>query len=216
MVLAAGASRDLIAGQALERREPDLRERLDRRAPRVQLRRVAGRPHPAVVTKLRVDPVLGAEASDGKDRLLGLAQQAAAFLTAAHGEQCQCLRHPCHDEPAVAAARATAADVGLDDGDVGAGLELLDPQRAPEPGESATDDAHVRAPIRVQRPEIAVLARQCLLEPEALRDAASVCHVARAGKDRMGRRRLEAIMIARAFTRRNARAHRARRLGEHY
>jgi hypothetical protein len=98
-----------------------------------------------------VDAVLGAERLDAVDGLLGRARDPHALLLAARLDERPELRPPGREEAAVPPAGPAAADVGLDDGDVAAGLELLDPKRRPKACVAAADDADVGRDVPLER-----------------------------------------------------------------
>ena len=106
---------------------------LDRRLPDPDLCRGGRHPEPPAAAEVGVDVVLGAERLDAVDGLLGGPRDPHALLLAARLDQRPELRPPGRQEAAVSPAGTGAADVGLDDGDVAAGLELLDPKRGPRP-----------------------------------------------------------------------------------
>src|SRR5205085_2587439 len=76
------------------------------------------------------------------------------------------LRPPAEDEAAVAAARAAAADVGLDQRDVDRRVELLQAERRPEAGEAAADDADVGALVALEAWRV-LLPGESLFQPQA-------------------------------------------------
>src|SRR5664279_73607 len=120
----------------------------------------------AAAVVVRVDPVLGAEGADLADRLLrGLRDRERPVAAAELHERAE-LGPPGEREPAVAPARATAADVLLEHDDVARGLALLDADGRPEPGVAAAHDGDVCAGRAFERRGRDVGRRDRLVEPE--------------------------------------------------
>src|SRR5207249_2462167 len=110
--------------------------------------------------------VIAAERADLVDGLGRGAREPQRLLAAAYLLERPELRPPAEDEAAVAAARAAAADVGLDDRDVQRRIVLLQAERGPETGIAAAHDADVGALLALE-PGSVLSPGQRLLEPEA-------------------------------------------------
>ncbi len=146
---------DAARGERVEHR----RERADLRTRRRGVQR-------AVEPQLGIDGVRAAEIGDVLHGRFGGLHEPDRLGFAEQPPQRQELRGPREQAAAVAAARAGAAQVGLDDRDVERGVLLLRLDRGPEPGEAAADDAHVGLRRTLQRGgEIAVV-EQRLFDPE--------------------------------------------------
>ena len=158
--------RDLRVVPALERGDLIFADGVERALPGAALTFAGGGPQPAVAAILRVDPVVGAEAPDGAHRVGRRLGEAHRFLAAADLLQGLELRPPAQHEAAVAPARAGAADVLLDQHHVRGGLQLLEPQRGPEAGEAAADDADIGCRVAFQRRRRGAVV-ECLAEPVA-------------------------------------------------
>ena len=154
----------------------------DRRLPHTDLGRGGRDPEPPAAAEVGVDAVLGAERLDAVDGLLGGPRDPHALLLAARLDQRPELRPPGRQEAAVSPAGTGAADVGLDDGDVAAGLELLDPKRGPETRVAAADDADVGRLLAFQRSRRpSVVDGERLLEPERTVHGRGFLHSGRFG-----------------------------------
>jgi hypothetical protein len=114
---------------------------------------------------VRVDAVRDAEGPDLVDRGLGPLRDANRALDTAQRRERRQLRPPRQYEPAVAPGGAATADVLLQDRDVAAGIEALDPERRPEPDVPAADDRNVRAGVALDGRRVRRVAGD-LLEPE--------------------------------------------------
>ena len=136
--------------------------------PRPDLSRAGRRPEPPPVVVVGVDSVGLAELADLGDAIRRRLGQPGRLLDAAGLCEAAELRPPAHHEAAVAPAGAAAAHVGLEDHDVERGVELGQPQRGPQAGEPAADDAHVRRDRPRQRAGRVVAGPRCerLPEPE--------------------------------------------------
>ena len=100
-------------------------------------------------------------------RLLGAPRERERRLGAAERDQVLEVRPPGQREAAVAAAGAGAADVGLDQRDVGAGGAALELERGPQTGEAAADDADVGLGVALEaRVLVRLAALERLLQPE--------------------------------------------------
>src|SRR5581483_382181 len=134
--------------------------------PGADLRRARRRPQPAVVAEVRVDPVLRAEGADRRHAVGRLLREPQRLLRPAQPLERAELRPPRQHEAAVAAARASPADVALDEDDVDGGIELLQAQRGPQSREAAADDADVRPDVALER-RGGLLTVEGFLEPQA-------------------------------------------------
>jgi hypothetical protein len=115
---------------------------------------------------VRVDVMLVTERRDLRDGLGRRASETQGLLGPADAPERLELRPQREDEPAVAAARAAAADVAFDERDVQRRLAVLERERGPEAGEPTADDADVGAGVAVQR-RLVLGPGEGLLEPEA-------------------------------------------------
>jgi hypothetical protein len=117
--------------------------------------------------EVRVHALALAECPDLLDGVLrGLRQPERLVLTDPLDQRGD-LRPPREREAPVSPGRPAPADVLLEDDDVRRRLELLDPERRPEPRVAAADDADIR--LRVLEELLggdAVLRAQGFLEPE--------------------------------------------------
>jgi hypothetical protein len=116
---------------------------------------------------MRVDPFALAERAELVDRLdRGADEPEALFLPHALDQGLD-LRPPGERKAAIAPRRPAAADIRLDEDDGRARLQLRDPERGPEAGVAAADDAHVRTnPLDELRGDDAVLGRERFLKPK--------------------------------------------------
>src|SRR5438876_12175477 len=108
--------------EALERILAVVRDRRECLLPGAELRLARRGPQPPVPPVMRLDPVLGTKGADAVDGLGRGARKADSLVAAADLLQRSELRPPGEDEATVAAARARAADVGLDEHDVERGV----------------------------------------------------------------------------------------------
>ncbi len=113
-------------------------------------------PQPGAAAVGDVDAVRVGEVEDVVDGAGGRLADAAGLGVAADGDQAAEPGPHRHEEARVAAARAAAADVGLDEDDVGARGAAHEVQGRPQAGEPAAHDQHVAAGVRQQRGRAAV------------------------------------------------------------
>src|SRR6266536_6417723 len=142
---------------------------LDRRegaGPRSQLRGPGRRPEPALAPIVRVDPVFRAEGAALVHCELARAREPNGLLRPADLLERRELVPPRKDEAPVAAARAAAADVRLEEHDVERGLVFLQPDRGPEPAVAAATHADVGTHVALEG-RGGLLAGKRILEPEA-------------------------------------------------
>ena len=118
-----------------------------------------------------VDSMLLAEAADLIDRVGRRMREPERLDTAASELERREVVPEAEGEAAVATARAAAADVGLDEDDLGRRSVLLDPQRRPQPGEAAADDADLSAVVAAERPGLARARRPRCPPPTATSSA---------------------------------------------
>src|SRR5258708_11175578 len=105
--------------------------------------RARGRVHVACLAVPRIDLVLLAEPADAVDARGQSAARANRRLRAVELGQPMQLVPPAAREPAVAAARAAATDVLLENRDPEVRIALRQEPRSPETGETAADDRDV-------------------------------------------------------------------------
>ena len=115
-----------------------------------------------------IDPLIAGEAADRLDALLTrLAERDRGSITEVVREVLQVAPERVH-EPTVAAARAAADEVLLDDRDVDPGIELLQMERAPHPRVAAAEDHDIGREVSSQRRSgLARVVGQCLSQPPA-------------------------------------------------
>jgi hypothetical protein len=117
--------------------------------------------------EVRVDSLALAEGADLRDGLLGCLHEAEGVLLADALDQRRDLRPPREREASISPGRPSAADVLVENDDVGARLELLDAERRPEPGVATADEADVGLRVLEELLGLGhVLRTQGLLEPE--------------------------------------------------
>ena len=138
--------------------------------PRPDLRLTRGDPQGSVGQEPGVDPVRLAEGADRGHALVADAADAKRHLVAVRLREVRQVVPEAADEPAVAPARPTAADVLLEDHDVGAGVQLLQVEGGPQARVAAAQDHDVGRRVAVERRRRLTLelgARQRLAEPPA-------------------------------------------------
>ena len=143
----AGSALQLGTLQPLPRAHAACLQRGDDGIGRPQLCCRRGGEQRAVPAPFTVDAMLGAEGLDVEHRLLGGAYQAQRLSLAEQPCQREELGRPGQNTTTVAAARAGAADVGLEHDDVKLGARLLGEDRGPQPGEATADDAQPGARV---------------------------------------------------------------------
>ncbi len=143
----AGTRCDLLRRQPLEGVDPSLLAGADGAVPGAKVERRRRGPEPAGLAEVGVDPVAVAKGADLADSIGRRTAEPPPFLLAAELDQRPELGPPRQDEPAVAPARPGAAEVRLQQYHIDRRIELLEPQRRPQPGVTAADDANV-GPLR--------------------------------------------------------------------
>ena len=147
----AGAGLKLVGVQPDERLHAMALDCADCPLPRPHLDGIGGDPEPALAPEMGVDVVPSAECLDLAHDQRGNLSETYRLRAPAHPLEGQILVPQRHREAAVAAAGAGAAQVGLQQEDIGGRLQLLDPDRRPQAREAAADDAYVRGGLPVQR-----------------------------------------------------------------
>jgi hypothetical protein len=122
--------------------------------------------HPAFAQPDVLAARLG-ERADPRDDLLAGTRERERILLAEQRDEGGDRRPVAVAEAAVAAARAVAADLGLEQRDPELGRTLAQRERRPEAGVAAADDGDVRGriPFEARRRRRIALRRQRLLEP---------------------------------------------------
>ena len=163
----ARAPLDLLGGQDLERPLARACCGFDGAFPGPELGRGRRRPEPAAAAVVRIDALPLAEGAQLVDRGDRRAHEPECLILARALDERLDLGPPGESKSTVSSRRPAAADVGLDERDRRAGLELGDAQCRPEARVAAADDAHVGADgLGELRGLDTVLGRECLLEPE--------------------------------------------------
>ena len=121
-----GAARDLLRLEPFEDLLAVALDGGDGLLPGADLRSARGRPQPAVVAKVRVDAVRGAESADRLDGPCRGAAEPERLVGSDDVLELRELRPPGKHEAAVAPARTAAADVALDEHDVERRVVLLE------------------------------------------------------------------------------------------
>src|SRR5262249_20114788 len=129
--------------QPAEHVDPTLLGEHYRWLPSLALGVVAGNPQPTRAAIAAIDPVRFAELAD---RIHGLSRTLtgeAGILDTEVLLEARQLRPPAEHLPRVAAASSVAADLLLEEDDRGVRRQLSEPERCPQAGEPAADDADV-------------------------------------------------------------------------
>ena len=138
--------------------------------PRADLRLARGDPQGSVRMEPGVDPARLAEGPDRGHALVADPADAERHLVAVRLREVRQVLPEAADEPAVASAGPAAADVLLEDHDVGARIELLQVEGRPQAGVAAAEDHDVGGRVAFERRRRLALelgARERLEEPPA-------------------------------------------------